>query len=56
MVPHAASPSPSAVLMSGMRLAQLEKHMPVQKYKLKIASLMRVLDVTDKSACSNVMN
>jgi hypothetical protein len=42
IVPHAASLNPNAILISGMRLAQLEKQMPVQKYKLKIAK--RILD------------
>ena len=44
MVPHAASPKFSIVLMSGIRLAQLEKHTPVQKYKQKMASRMRPFD------------
>jgi len=41
IVPHAASPKPKAVLMSGIRLAQLEKHIPVQKYRKNIARRTR---------------
>jgi len=44
MVPHAASPSPNDVFMSGIRLAQLEKQIPVQKYKQKIAMRIRFLE------------
>jgi hypothetical protein len=44
MVPHAASPNPNAILMSGIRLAQLEKQIPVQKYRQNIARRMRPLD------------
>jgi hypothetical protein len=45
MVPHAASPNPNVILMSGIRLAQLEKQMPAQKYRQKMAILTRLIDI-----------
>jgi len=45
IVPHAASSNPRVVFISGMRLAQLEKQNPVQKYKQNIAIRIRSLDI-----------
>lgn len=44
IVPQAASPRWSVVFISGILLAQLEKHTPVQKYKQKMAKRMRPFD------------
>jgi hypothetical protein len=46
MVPHAASPKPIVILISGIRLAQLEKQIPVQKYRQKIAKRILPFDTT----------
>jgi len=46
IVPQAASPKLRNVLISGIRLAQLEKHTPMQKYKEKIANRMRLCVIT----------
>jgi hypothetical protein len=47
-VPQAASFNPSTFFMSGILLAQLEKQIPMQKYRQKIASRVRRLDTDVK--------